>query len=508
MNRYLASGLGMTLGLLASASRADEVYWHAPGASATQPAPAPQPPAAPAPVLEPAAVVATPLPITNGAAAPQTTVIDSPSLAPGLPMPATAEPSNPILVNPPTALPPPTSTDGMMWHPAGEHSSLDSVVTTQRAPRLEVTGEYLLWWSKGASQGPPLLTTSPPNGVNGVPGAVPGSTVLLNAGDLFDTFRDGGRFGVTYWLDDCASYGFEGRIFFTGDRFNSYAANSNEFPNGLFRPFFVANPVVAGGAPFGEFREVVTSPGSTAGGFSAQSKSRFWGAEANYRDNVYTSCICGNSLRVDLLAGFRYLNLDESLTMTEDVVRLTTNPMFPDEVAGTHVVNNESFSTYNNFYGGQIGAIGSYRWNKWTADLRTTVALGTTDEQLKVNGTQVRTIPGGPTLVLPGGLLALPTNSGTFTRNVFSVVPEVGLNIGYQVTEHWRAFIGYDFLYWSNVIRPGDQIDRVIDINNIPRFVNVPAGTIPAVFPPRPAPLFNETDFWAQGVNFGVEFRW
>src|SRR5438132_2576437 len=33
MNRYLASGLGMTLGLLASASRADDVIWHAPRAS-------------------------------------------------------------------------------------------------------------------------------------------------------------------------------------------------------------------------------------------------------------------------------------------------------------------------------------------------------------------------------------------------------------------------------------------------------------------------------------------
>ena len=89
----------------------------------------------------------------------------------------------------------------------------------------------------------------------------------------------------------------------------------------------------------------------------------------------------------------------------------------------------------------------------------------------------------------------MPTNIGEFNRNVFSVVPEVGRNVGYQLTDHIRTFVGYNFLYWSNVIRPGDQIDRVIDINNIPRFVNVLPGTIPAVFPPRPEARFNDTDF-------------
>ena len=38
----------------------------------------------------------------------------------------------------------------------------------------------------------------------------------------------------------------------------------------------------------------------------------------------------------NLLAEFRYLNLNESLTMTEDVTRLTADPMFPDEVTGAH----------------------------------------------------------------------------------------------------------------------------------------------------------------------------
>jgi hypothetical protein len=389
----------------------------------------------------------------------------------------------------------------------GQPASVVQGAAGGRAPRLQVSAEYLFWWTRSPNAGPPLLTTSPPNGVNGVPGAVPGSTVLLSAGDLGDNFRSGMRFGSTYWLDDCASYGFESRIFFTWDRHDQFVATSDQFPNGLFRPFFIANPIVPGGPPFGEFREVVTAPGSTAGAFIARSNSRFWGGESNYRDNICCRGGCNWMMRADLLAGFRYLNLEESLTMTENVTRLTANPMFPDEGPGTRIINSENFSAKNEFYGGQLGTTVEFRRNRLSLDFRGTVALGDTRQRLEISGTQVRTLaPSGQVLVLPGGLFALPgANIGEFTRDVFSVVPELGLNVGYQVTDHLRAFVGYNFLYWTNVIRPGDQIDRTLDVNLIPRFLNV---TAPTVFPPRPAHNFNDTDFWAQGVNLGLEYRW
>jgi hypothetical protein len=37
----------------------------------------------------------------------------------------------------------------------------------------------------------------------------------------------------------------------------------------------------------------------------------------------------------------------------------------------------------------------------------------------------------------------------------------------------------------------------------------VPPGVVVPPAPEvRPAVLFRETDFWAQGVNLGMEFRW
>ena len=111
---------------------------------------------------------------------------------------------------------------------------------------------------------------------------------------------------------------------------------------------------------------------------------------------------------------------------------------------------------------------------------------------------------GGSRTIANGGILALPTNSGHFTHDPFAVVPEVGLNVGYQVTNRLRLFMGYSFLYWSNVVRPGDVIDRTVNLTQIPS--NLGPGTL--VGPARPAVVLKDTDFWAQGLNFGVAVRY
>ena len=57
---------------------------------------------------------------------------------------------------------------------------------------------------------------------------------------------------------------------------------------------------------------------------------------------------------------------------------------------------------------------------------------------------------------------------------------------------------GYDFLFWSSVVRPGNVIDTGINPNQIPP--GVLAG------PSRPAPRLDGADFWAQGFNLGAVF--
>jgi hypothetical protein len=66
------------------------------------------------------------------------------------------------------------------------------------------------------------------------------------------------------------------------------------------------------------------------------------------------------------------------------------------------------------------------------------------------------------------------------------------------------VYAGYNFLYWNNVIRPGDQIDRTVDVTFVP---NPPAG-VPASGQNRPQPLFRQSDLWVNGIQFGAELRW
>jgi len=74
-------------------------------------------------------------------------------------------------------------------------------------------------------------------------------------------------------------------------------------------------------------------------------------------------------------------------------------------------------------------------------------------------------------VVQQGGLLALPSNIGTQTRNRFAVIPELGVKVGYQLTDHIRVYAGYNFLYASSVVRPGNQIDPVINRAQLPLVV-------------------------------------
>jgi hypothetical protein len=136
-------------------------------------------------------------------------------------------------------------------------------------------------------------------------------------------------------------------------------------------------------------------------------------------------------------------------------------------------------------------------------EVRGKVAIGITHQEITIAGGQLVTDPRGVTRSFQGGLLALSSNIGRFDRDEFAVVPECGINLGYQFTDHFRAYVGYNLLYWSNVLRPGDQIDRALDVTLIPNFpVQANAADVT-----RPAVPFQDTDFWVQGLNFGFEFR-
>lgn len=363
------------------------------------------------------------------------------------------------------------------------------------------SAEYLLWSLKGDTL-PVLVTSGSPT--DQIPGAVgqPGTSILFGGSDVADRWHSGGRFTLGYWLDGCKPLALEGSFFWLGPRGASFAAASSAQGSPvLARPFLSLNPRQGFPTPPYRDAEQVTFPGLATGSIQVATQTRLGGAEANLLCNL--CCDCG--YRLDLLAGLRYLELNENLIVTEGPITLLGISQ-GEAMVGDLVVVQDRFATRNQFYGGQLGAAARYFWDRWYVDVRGKLALGLNHQTITISGNQLILRQGGTGSVLSfpqGGLLALPSNSGRFSRDRFAVVPEIGLNVGYLLTDNLRIFVGYSFLYWPNVVRPGQQVDLVVDRSQIP---NQPVRVV-ATSLRRPAVLFRESDFWAHGVNLGLELR-
>lgn len=366
------------------------------------------------------------------------------------------------------------------------------------ASRFYVRGEYLLWWVPGFPV-PVLGTTNPNPAANGFFGE-PGTSTILGPGSLMDSTRSGFRIRAGAWLTENHSCGIDAGFFFLGNQSESVARGAAQFPV-ITRPIFSPNNFPGTNTLVGEFGEAVAVPGLLNGTLSARADSRLWGADVNLRTCLLTDCVS----HAEFFAGYRHLNLRESLTIGEDITVIGTSDgrvNVPDPV-GTRVVVQDQFVTRNYFNGGQIGATYERRFGRIDVDTRASVALGTTHQVLEISGFQTRTRPGMAPMSFNGGLLAAGPNIGRFTSDKFSVAPEFTLNFGYWVTPHVRVYAGYNFLLWTNVIRPGDQIDRVVDLTFVP---NAPAAMPSGL--PRPRPLFAQRDLVVNGVQFGLEWRW
>jgi hypothetical protein len=346
--------------------------------------------------------------------------------------------------------------------------------------------EYLLWWTKSGPA--PTLVTTGPASTFGVVGA--DGTQILSGGSLDYGVSSGARFQTGLWFCECQTFGIDVGFFFLGDTVSNFLAVSNSSGSPvLSRPFTGA---ITGQATV----EQVAFPGEQAGSVAVHSTSRLLGADTNLLWNPRYLCwsgpCCGN-WRWGFSLGFRYLNLKENLGIAEDFTDLGT-------VVTRHQLT-DSFKTTDNFYGGQLGTNLEWKRGPWTLDVRAKVALGTTNQKASIAGSELDTsLNSGQQVSFNSGLLALPSNIGSFNRNVFSVVPEVGMNLSYQLCPNWRLFVGYNFLYWNNVARPGAVIDTVVNTTQ------QSGGTLTG--PARPAFAFHNTDYWAHGVNFGLELRY
>lgn len=342
------------------------------------------------------------------------------------------------------------------------------------------SAEYLLWWFRNGHI-PPLVTA----GGNGVIGA-PGTQVLVDNLNFDDQPRQGGRFALGYQLESAPDIGIEAAYFFLPDGHTDERFASSGAPI-LGQPYVNAVSSMPAAT-------LLSAPGIAAGSVAIGSKTSLWGTEANLTASVSRS----DTVHLTALAGFRFLNLEDEVTSGEQFRVAPSVPGF----GGSAVVLQDEFRTTNRFYGGQVGLEAGMQFGRLTIDWRGRVALGDMNETADVSGATNVLPPNGTSATHVGGLYALATNIGRHQRDELACIPEVGLNVGLQVTSHLNLYAGYSFLWISNVARAGEQIDPVVNISQFP-IRNIG----PLVGPARPAFPFDGTSFWAQGLSLGLEVK-
>lgn len=394
--------------------------------------------------------------------------------------------------------------EGVLDHDDGHSYGHVDGVAHAAPPQFWCTGEYLLWWFKEAPISTPILTSGDVALAGASAGAIgaPGTSVVSPSQLNFNNPSSGGRLELGAWLNADRTFGIEGNGFVLQRQSSSFLMSS---PQGagttqiLGIPFF---NLTTNAEDVIQISDPLFNPAS----ISIVDRLFLWGAECNALSQLY----CNSWFSLGILGGFRYLDLSETLDFN---VASNSSPasIFPNDFFHS----TDHFATRNQFFGGQVGGRAEVRVSRIFANVTGKVAVGPMYESVTANGTSTSSVGNGAVVTtLPVGVLVQTSNTGKRSQNEIAVVPEVQVQLGVQLWRRFRLYGGYDFLYVSNVLRPGDQIDRSFNTANLPvGFLGAlpPASTaLPAAFsqPFRPSLPLNTSNFWAQGVNVGLEVRY
>jgi hypothetical protein len=397
---------------------------------------------------------------------------------------------------------------------SGQAESTAEAIAVHSPPSRWYGGiEYLHWWVKNAPLSVPLISTGPEANKEGFL-INPNTTIIYGApfapalgGDNQQSFPgfSGSRLTLGYWLDDAQRYAVEASGFLLQSRTTTFQVRGD--PNGspgMRVPVFNTIPYAPGGAcdpdnpmlclvPRTEDGVPISIPGDVTGGVKITNSLQLGeldltGVIPLYRDANW---------QVSGLAGGTFLQLNEAFGLTLDLAGVPTSDLY----AGQSGAAIDQFKTRNRFYGATLGLRGRYNYGPMFVEGTGRISFGASQEVSTVNGGYVDFGTMFASTSGPYGIFAMPANEGRFSQTHFAVVPEVQLKVGYNITNWIAVTVGYDFLFDSNVIRPGDQINR-----NIPKGQTFQQdGTAASLT--SPMRLFRTTSFYAQGISIGLVFR-
>lgn len=354
----------------------------------------------------------------------------------------------------------------------------DATAPGSAAQTVTVDAEALFWWYRDSPAPTPLIT----DGIVGLP-----STQTYLGEQSLDTGMNPGV-RITLRLAASSKLGVEANVFYVPSRTTSRSVSSSGEigSTNLVLPYLDATTLMESGA------ELSYAP-MYSGAASETLSNQFLGAEL---DGVWALPPSGTRT-VEAIAGIRYLRLRETYTFTTSSPYI---PPYPVDIWTT----TDRFATTNDFYGVQVGARTRFDDGAWFGSGAVRIALGGMVQAVDISGSLV-TNDYGPVQTFNGGYFALPTNIGNHSRTQFAVVPEVNLNVGYRITPAMSLYLGYSFIYASNVVRPGNQINRTLNTTQSTSWTEDPV--VRPAGPAQPSFAFNDSAFWAQGINAGIAIR-
>ncbi|QDV69364.1 hypothetical protein Poly24_30790 [Rosistilla carotiformis] len=364
-------------------------------------------------------------------------------------------------------------------------------------PRCWVAADVLMLWLQGDTL-PPLLTTSIPGTPQADAGrlVLPTTTSLFGGEQLDSEARFGGRLNIGRWLQRADGIAWETEFSFLKQEDANYRFDSAGNPT-LARPFYDVNPGIDA-----EAADLVAFDPLVAGRMTIDTRSELYTGSVGMRTVGMRWSNPEKGRELHWLSGFRYFRLAESVRIGDQrLVGATHASPYGTLDAGTTLDSFDLFKTENDFYGFDLG-LSAQRTGKrlgWRAQAK--VALGVNHQAIDAAGERTITPLAGAAATENGGLLTGEGNLGEASRQRFAILPEARFEVGYRLTSHLRATVGYQFLYLNEAVRPGAQIDRAANSSLLDAAV-ADAG------PTRPGQLFESESVYVHGGTFGLEFHY
>ncbi len=395
---------------------------------------------------------------------------------------------------------------GIMGQGGYEEPAQASLLST-----LYVDGQYLLGFPKSQPTGFPLLTSGAATA--GEQGRIGASTTTILAGapgTLNLGTAHGFRISGGVWRPQDHRLGVEaGGFYFAPVSNTAFLRSSDQGIPLISRPFIST----ASGA---QGILLVSSPNAINGEALSRATTTFWGAEGSAIVNVYRACPDNcRTWTLNLLVGYRYAELDESLTVSTRSTLLPgiTLPFANITVgAPTSIEVRDLFHIVNKFNGGQVGLQSHFRSGRWYVGATGKVAFGSSSSSVTVDGTSYALDPTTQGAANPanrinsqaiGGLFANASNIGRYKADQFAILTDVNGSVGYNFTSWLTGTVGYNFMHLSAVSRPGSLFNGRVDPSLVPT-----SGTYGTGANGSPAFSIKPDDFWVHGVNFGFLIRY